>query len=169
MVAKALIKKSWDYFTKKTLPSGATQFTSRSNKELLGDLKLLREFANRSQKKFGNKTQTLTSKGKLLYEGIPKPLGSTIMSHGRMRSHAMIKALQGRAPLGQKLRLSDYKKGVKPKKKKGTKPQGKIPGAQPRRIFRTPWEKADFEAGNVLKAQKRLNEIRYKQSGSYRN
>jgi len=67
------------------------------------------------------KTQTLTKKSKLLYEGIPKPVGSTVMSHGRLRSYAMIKALQGRAPLGQKLRLSDYKRNVKTKKGKITK------------------------------------------------
>ena len=86
-----------------------------------------------------------------------------------MKSHAMIQALRGRAPLGQKLRLSDYKRGVKPRTKVGTKPQGKILNAKPRKIYRTKWEKIDDEGAKMLKAQKRLNQIRYKQSGSFLN
>ena len=156
MGAKTLIKQSFDYLL--------------SNKDLLRNLRTYRRFADKQTKQFGTKTQTLTNKGKLLYEGIPKPVGSTVMSHGRMRSYAMIQALRGRAPVGQRLRLSDYKRGVKPKKKSGTSLKGvMIPGRQPRRIFRTPWEKADFEAGNVVRAQKRLNQIRFKQSGSFLN
>ena len=142
----------------------------QSNKDLIKKLRSYRSFADIQTKHGAPKTQKLTHKGTLLYEGVPKPVGSTIMSHGRMRSYALIQALRGRAPIGQKLRLSDYKKGVKPKKKKWTSLKGvMIPGRQPRRIFRTPWEKADFEAGNVLRAQKRLNQIRFKQSGSFAN
>ena len=155
MGAKTLIKQSFDYLL--------------SNKDLLSKLRTYRRFATNQTKQFGTKTQTLTKKGKLLYEGIQKPLGSTIMSHGRMRSHAMIQALRGRAPVGQKLRLSDYKRGVKPKTKVGTKPQGKIFNAKPRKIYRTKWEKIDDEGAKMLKAQKRLNQIRYKQSGSFLN
>ena len=155
MGAKTLIKQSFDYLL--------------SNKDLLSKLRTYRRFATNQTKQFGTKTQTLTKKGKLLYEGIQKPLGSTIMSHGRMRSHAMIQALRGRAPVGQKLRLSDYKRGVKPKTKVGTKPQGKIFNAKPRKIYRTKWEKIDDEGAKMLKAQKRLNQIRYNQSGSFLN
>ena len=155
MGAKTLIKQSFDYLL--------------SNKDLLSKLRTYRRFATNQTKQFGTKTQTLTKKGKLLYEGIQKPLGSTIMSHGRMRSHAMIQALRGRAPVGQKLRLSDYKRGVKPKTKVGTKPQGKIFNAKPRKIYRTKWEKIDDEGAKMLKAQKRLNQIRFKQSGSFLN
>jgi len=162
MVAKVLIKKSFDYLT--------------SNRDLLRSLKLVREFANRQQKKFGKKTQTLTKKSKLLYEGIPKPVGSTVMSHGRLRSYAMIKALQGRAPLGQRLRLSDYKRNVKPKKGRLKKASQKyelrnykLPRSELKRVFRTKWEKIDYEGEKMLRAQKRLNEIRYKQSGSFIN
>ena len=155
MGAKTLIKQSFDYLL--------------SNKDLLSKLRTYRRFATNQTKQFGTKTQKLTTKGKLLYEGIQKPLGSTIMSHGRMRSYAMIQALRGRAPVGQKLRLSDYKRGVKPKTKVGTKPQGKIINAKPRKIYRTKWEKIDDEGAKMLKAQKRLNQIRYKQSGSFLN
>ena len=155
MGAKTLIKQSFDYLL--------------SNKDLLSKLRTYRRFATNQTKQFGTKTQTLTKKGKLLYEGIQKPLGSTIMSHGRMRSHAMIQALRGRAPVGQKLRLSDYKRGVKPKTKVGTKPQGKIFNAKPRKIYRTKCEKIDDEGAKMLKAQKRLNQIRFKQSGSFLN
>ena len=155
MGAKTLIKQSFDYLL--------------SNKDLLSKLRTYRRFATNQTKQFGTKTQKLTNKGKLLYEGIQKPLGSTIMSHGRMKSHAMIQALRGRAPLGQKLRLSDYKRGVKPRTKVGTKPQGKILNAKPRKIYRTKWEKIDDEGAKMLKAQKRLNQIRFKQSGSFLN
>ena len=155
MGAKTLIKQSFDYLL--------------SNKDLLSKLRTYRRFATNQTKQFGTKTQKLTNKGKLLYEGIQKPLGSTIMSHGRMKSHAMIQALRGRAPLGQKLRLSDYKRGVKPRTKVGTKPQGKILNAKPRKIYRTKWEKIDDEGAKMLKAQKRLNQIRYNQSGSFLN
>ena len=156
MGAKTLIKKSFDYLL--------------SNKDLLRNLRTYRRFADKQTKQFGTKTQTLTNKGKLLYEGIQKPLGSTVMSHGRMRSHAMIQALRGRAPIGQKLRLSDYKRGhMGIKYKRGTKPQGKILNAKPRKIYRTKWEKIDDEGAKMLKAQKRLNQIRFKQSGSFLN
>ena len=63
MGAKTLIKQSFDYLL--------------SNKDLLSKLRTYRRFATNQTKQFGTKTQTLTKKGKLLYEGIQKPLGST--------------------------------------------------------------------------------------------
>ena len=144
-----------------------------NSSDILRNLKLFREFANRQTKQFGTKKQTLTRKKKLLYEGIPKPVGSSVMSHGRMRSYAMIKALKSR---GMKLQLSDYKRGVKPKKragvhgtKSGLKSLGRIPGSRPRKIYETKFERYDDAGAKILRAQKRLNELRYKQSGSFLN
>ena len=83
----------------------------QSNQDILKSLRLMREYARRINK--SKKTQTATNKTNLIYGRKDKP-GTQIMSHGRMRSLPLIKELQRRRGLhGRKLRLSDYKQGVK--------------------------------------------------------
>tara|TARA_Y100000310_G_scaffold297828_1_gene331181 strand:- start:1421 stop:1927 length:507 start_codon:yes stop_codon:yes gene_type:complete len=81
-----------------------------TNKSILDSLKLIREFAKRQ----GKKTQTATDRTNRIYAGRNDKVGSTIMSHGRLRALTHIKEMQKRRGLqGRKLRLSDFHRNVK--------------------------------------------------------